>query len=80
MVQEAVQGGDLFDYIAHTGCFSENVCRYFLKQMLKAVDHMHSKSYAHRDLKPENILIDDDFDIKLCDFGFATKDTGFLDT
>ena len=50
MVQEAVQGGDLFDYIAHTGCFSENVCRYFLKQMLKAVDHMHSKSYAHRDL------------------------------
>ena len=48
--------------------------------MLKAVDHIHAKGYAHRDLKPENILIDENCDLKLVDFGFAAKDTGFMDT
>ena len=32
---------------------------------------MHEKGYAHRDLKPENILLDQSFDIKFIDFGFA---------
>lgn len=32
---------------------------------------MHNLGYVHRDLKLENILFDEDYEIKICDFGFA---------
>jgi serine/threonine protein kinase len=40
---------------------------------LKALEHIHSRGVAHRDLKPENIMVDDDDNIKLIDFGIASK-------
>ena len=33
---------------------------------------MHSKNIFHRDIKLENILIDQEFNIKINDFGFST--------
>ena len=34
---------------------------------------MHSKDIVHRDLKLDNILVDNSDQVKLIDFGFATK-------
>jgi serine/threonine protein kinase len=41
--------------------------------ILHALEHIHSRGVAHRDLKPENIMVDDDDNIKLIDFGIASK-------
>jgi serine/threonine protein kinase len=71
IAQEMIAGGELFDYVANSGPFSEDICKYFFKQMLQGVHYIHSKGFSHRDLKPENILLDKMYDVKIVDFGFA---------
>ncbi len=40
-------------------------------QLLIVLKYLSSVKILHRDLKPENILSDNDYNIKLCDFGLA---------
>lgn len=42
---------------------------YFMKQIITALEYIHSKNIIHRDLKPENILVTQDLIIKIADFG-----------
>ena len=76
IVQELVTGGELYDYVANTGAFSAPIVRYYMRQLLSGVFHMHEKGFAHRDLKCANILLDCNYDIKLVDMGFARRVTG----
>lgn len=70
---ELATGGELFDFIATTGKFSEPVARYYFKQLIEGLDHIHSKGVSHRDIKPENVLLDSEFNLKLADFGFSSS-------
>ena len=42
-----------------------------LYQLLIGLKYLRNIKILHRDLKPENILSDQDFNIKICDFGLA---------
>ena len=71
--------GCLFDALAKTkNGFTEDVCQYILLNLLNAVEALHKDFICHRDLKIENVvLVGINYDIKLIDFGYATK---FVDT
>ena len=73
---ENAQGGELFDFIANSGQFTEAEARYFFKQFMQGLDYCHNKQVAHRDLKPENLLLDKDYNLKIADFGFAAPTDG----
>lgn len=51
--------------------FTELQIKSIFKQLLEALEYMHSQKYLHRDLKPANILIDSYHRLKLADFGLA---------
>jgi len=68
---ELAQGGELFDYIACSGKFSEPLARYYFKQFMEGLSYVHDQGFTHRDLKPENLMLTADFTLKIADFGFA---------
>lgn len=71
IILQYASGGEIFDFIAQTGKFSEKVTRTYFMQMLSGLEHIHDKGYAHRDIKPQNLLLSSQFVLKIADFGFS---------
>jgi calcium/calmodulin-dependent protein kinase I len=46
-----VTGGELFDRIVAKGSYTEQDASRLIKQILEAVDYMHTNGVVHRDLK-----------------------------
>jgi len=60
----------LFDFIVDAP-IEQSISRYMFQHILDTIEYIHEWEIVHRDIKLENILLSDNFDIKLCDFGFA---------
>ena len=71
MVMEYMKGGDLANLLEESGYFEEEMGRYYIAQLVLALEQLHLGGVIHRDLKPDNILIDRLGHIKLTDFGLS---------
>ncbi|KAB2014525.1 hypothetical protein ERO13_D09G214000v2 [Gossypium hirsutum] len=69
-VMEFAKGGELFTRISR-GRFSEDLSRRYFQQLISAVRFCHSRGVFHRDLKPENLLLDENWNLKITDFGLS---------
>ncbi|KAK2981814.1 hypothetical protein RJ640_010331 [Escallonia rubra] len=69
-VLDFAKGGELFTKVAK-GRFSEDLSRRYFQQLVSAVGYCHSRGVFHRDLKPENLLLDENWDLKVTDFGLS---------
>jgi serine/threonine protein kinase len=62
VVLELASGGDFFDYVITSGeKLSEEIARYYFKQLIEALEFLHKNDVIHRDLKLENLLLDSSY-------------------
>lgn len=69
---EYCRGGELFDRIEPDVGMPEFCAQKYFRQLISAVEYLHTKGITHRDIKPENLLLDENDILKLSDFGMAT--------
>jgi len=76
LVLDLCPGGDLSLHLANKGTFTEDEVKFYMAELVLAIEHIHSLDVIYRDLKPENILLDEEGHIKLADFGLAKENIG----
>ena len=73
MILDYCSEGDLAYHLSKREIFDEHEARFFIAEVILAIEYLHTLNVIYRDLKPENILIDRSGHIKLADFGLAKE-------
>ncbi len=71
LVTDYMSGGELFWHLQKEGRFDEKRAKFYIAELILALQHLHAHDIVYRDLKPENILLDANGHIALCDFGLS---------
>ncbi|KAH8651626.1 kinase-like domain-containing protein [Tricladium varicosporioides] len=71
LVTDYMDGGELFWHLQNEGRFNEERTKFYVAELILALQHLHSHGIIYRDLKPENILLDANGHIALSDFSLS---------
>jgi serine/threonine protein kinase len=80
LVTDYMSGGELFWHLQKEGRFDEKRAKFYIAELILALQHLHMHDIVYRDLKPENILLDANGHIALCDFGLSKANLTKNDT
>ena len=80
LILELAPNRDLGEYIfLEKKGFGEYFSKVIFYQIVKCIKSIHDLNYCHKDIKIDNILLDEKFNPKINDFGFAKKYSNSLD-
>lgn len=71
LVMDYVPGGDFMSLLMKKDILNEQESKFYIAELILAVEAVHKLNCIHRDIKPDNILIDKKGHIKLSDFGLS---------
>eukprot|EP00298_Acanthocystis_sp_HF-20_P015486 c21157_g2_i1.p1 GENE.c21157_g2_i1~~c21157_g2_i1.p1 ORF type:complete len:494 (+),score=203.83 c21157_g2_i1:123-1604(+) len=72
-VMEYLPGGDMMTLLMRRDILQENEAKFYIAELVLAIESIHKLNFFHRDLKPDNLLIDRNGHLKLSDFGLAKE-------
>ncbi|XP_076355418.1 serine/threonine-protein kinase MRCK alpha-like isoform X1 [Tachypleus tridentatus] len=74
LVMDYYSGGDLLTLLSkYEDRLPEEMTKFYMGEMILAIDAIHKQKYVHRDIKPDNILLGTDGHIRLADFGSCLR-------
>ncbi|EKX74406.1 protein kinase domain containing protein [Theileria equi strain WA] len=69
LLYEFCKYGELWEEIKYTGIIDDDLARFYILQLIDAIEYIHARGLVHRDLKCENVAISEGNTLKIIDFG-----------
>jgi len=73
LILDYCPGGDLSKHLYHEKRFIEPRAKFYICEILLALEDLHKRDIIFRDLKPDNVVLDSDGHCKLTDFGLSKE-------
>ncbi|XP_062521391.1 beta-adrenergic receptor kinase 1-like isoform X2 [Corticium candelabrum] len=71
LVLDLMNGGDLSYHLMYYRRFSEDWVKFYAREIILGLEHLHNLQIVYRDLKPANCLLSEDGHLKISDLGLA---------
>ena len=75
LIMELATNGNLYNFMQNNKnqkIKTKEMIQKIIIQVIEIIKYLHSLEIIYRDIKPENILLDKDYNVKLCDYGWAS--------
>jgi hypothetical protein len=73
LILEYCPNGDLAKHLLFEKRFTEERAKFYICEVLLALENLHQRDIIFRDLKPDNVVLDEEGHCKLTDFGLSKE-------